>query len=115
MIVLGVSINANAQHSASDLTGRWETADVSGSIEFIEGSKVVVNISGLQVPATNYTIDFSKDPVWFDVFITSSRAAKGLLQFIDDDTIKWQIFLNGDRPNDFNDSNNPTIVLKRKK
>src|SRR5579872_7137617 len=104
------------QHTISDLAGRWESEDgTSGNVEFIEGSKVVVSLSGLQVPAANYSIDFSKDPIWFDVFISPTRAVKGLLKFVDDNTIKWQIFLEGDRPLDFTDSNPiAPIVLKRK-
>lgn len=109
---------ANAQQrTVSDLAGRWESEDgTTGSMEFIEGNKVVVSISGMQVPAASYSIDFSQDPIWFDVFVSPGKAVKGLLKFIDDDTMKWQLFLDGDRPLDFSD-NGPVapIVLKRKK
>jgi hypothetical protein len=119
LIVAFVASNhlAAAQHSIGDLAGRWETSDGgSGTIEFQEGNKVVVSISGMQVPATNYTIDFSKSPIWFDVFVAQSKTVKGLLEFEDDDTIKWQIFLSGDRGYDFSDSEgNPVLVFKRKK
>jgi hypothetical protein len=114
-IIFTQTVNAQ-QHTVSDLAGRWESADgTTGSIEFIEGSKAVVSISGLQIPATSYNIDFSKDPAWFDVFVTPSRPVKGLLQFVDDNTIKWQIFLDNDRPMDFNDAVPGPVVLNRKK
>jgi hypothetical protein len=54
--------------------------------------------------------------VWFDVTIMPGKAVQGLLEFIDDDTVKWQIILSSDRGYDFHESDgNPIIVLKRKK
>lgn len=118
-LFLGLMLSFNGlraqQRSIADLTGRWESPDgTTGSIEFIDGGRVIVSISGLQVPATNYVIDFSKDPIWFDVYVTQNRTVKGLLQFVDDNTIKWQVFPDTDRPNDFTDSSTPAITLKRK-
>jgi hypothetical protein len=115
-LVLSAATSKAQQHSIGDLAGRWEASDgTSGNIEFIEGSKVVVAISGLQMPATNYNIDFSKDPIWFDVFITPGHPVKGLLKFVDDNTIKWQVFLDSDRPMDFTDGPTPPMTLTRKK
>ena len=108
---------ASAQHTIGDLAGRWETGDGgSGTVEFLDGSKVSVSINGMQVPTASYTIDFNKSPIWFDVFVAQGKTVKGLLEFEDDDTIKWQIFLSGDRGYDFSDSEgNPILVFKRKK
>ncbi len=105
------------QHTISDLAGRWEAADgTSGTMEFIEGSKVVVSVSGMQIPTASYTVDFSQDPIWFDVFISPGKAVKSLLKFVDDNTIKWQVFIDGDRPLDFTDNNTVApIILKRQK
>jgi hypothetical protein len=118
--IITVMLTSNfvfAQHTISDLAGRWESSDGNnGSVEFVEGSKVVVSINGMQVPSAAYTIDFSKSPIWFDVFVASNKTVKGLLEFEDDDTIKWQIFLSGDRSYDFTESEaNPVMILKRKK
>ena len=117
VVLATIAKTGNAQQrSIADLTGRWESADgITGSIEFVEGAKVVVSINGLQVPATSYTLDFSKDPIWFDVFVSQSHAVKGLLQFVDDNTIKWQIFLDSDRPMDFTDGAPGAMILKRRK
>jgi hypothetical protein len=106
-----------AQHTITDLAGHWETTDGNtGNVTFVEGSKVVASINGLQFPPTPYTVDFSKDPIWFDVGIMPGKTVKGLLQFMDDNTIKWQIFLDGGRGLDFNESDsNPVYVLTRKK
>jgi hypothetical protein len=118
LITLALAVNCVfAQRTISDLAGRWESSDGNnGSVEFVEGSKVVVSINGMQVPSAAYTIDFSKSPIWFDVFVAAGKTVKGLLEFEDDDTIKWQIFLSGDRSYDFTESDaNPIMILKRKK
>lgn len=106
-----------AQHTVTDLAGRWEASDgTTGTLEFIEGSKVVVSVSGMQIPAASYTADFSQDPIWFDVFIAPGKAVKSLLKFVDDNTIKWQIFMDGARPMDFSEANPiAPIILKRQK
>jgi len=109
---------AMAQHTVADLAGRWENSDGNtGTIEFMEGSKVSVSVNGIQVPAAAYTVDFSRNPVWFDVVVAPGKTVKGLLEFEDEDTIKWQIFLNLDRGYDFSppDDADPIFVLKRKK
>jgi hypothetical protein len=109
--------NCNGQlRSVADLAGRWVSSEgITGSLEFIEGSKVIANVSGMEVPPTTYILDFSRDPIWFDVFVAQGRTVKGLLQFIDDDTIKWQVILDGDRPNDFTDGPPGPMILKRQK
>lgn len=108
---------AFAQHTVSDLAGRWESTDGTiGNVEFMDGSKVVVAINGMQIPAASYSIDFSRSPIWFDVFVATNKTVKGILEFMDDDTIKWQVFLNGDRNYDFMDAaGSPILILKRKK
>jgi hypothetical protein len=107
----------NAQKTISDLAGKWESTDgtTTGSIEFLEGSQVQAVINGLQIPPTNYTIDFARTPIWFDVNV-AGKMVKGLLDFIDDDTVKYQVFLSGNRSYDFTESeNDPIMVMKRKK
>ena len=106
-----------AQHTVSDLAGRWESTDGTiGNVEFMDGSKVVVAINGMQIPAASYSVDFSRSPIWFDVFVATNKTVKGILEFMDDDTIKWQVFVNGDRNYDFMDAaGSPILILKRKK
>ena len=106
-----------AQRSISDLSGRWESTDGNtGSIEFLDGGKVQGNINGLQVPPTTYTIDFGRSPIWFNVIINSANTVYGLLEFIDDDTVKYQLFLGGHFSYDFTTSDaDPILILKKKK
>jgi len=108
---------ARAQRTITDLAGRWESADGNaGTIEFLDGGKVQGNINGLQVPPTSYTIDFGRSPIWFNVMITPANTVYGLLEFIDDDTVKYQLFLGGHFSYDFTTSDaDPIIILKRKK
>ena len=112
-----ISESTSAQRSISDLAGRWESSDGTvGTLEFLDGGKVQASMSGLRIPPTPYTIDFGRTPIWFDVTIAPSKTVKGLLEFIDDDTVKYQVFLSGNFSYDFTTSDaDPVIVLKRKK
>ena len=116
-MVAGCFYSADAQRNMSDLAGHWENSDDNtGTVEFVEGSKVLVSINGLQVPASSYTIDFSRTPIWFDVTVAPNKVVKGLMEFEDDETIKWQVFLSGNFSYDFTNSEaDPVFVLKRKK
>lgn len=117
LLTLFPTQTTHAQHTITDLAGSWVSADgTTGNIEFLDGGKVQGNIGGLQLPPTPYTIDFGRTPAWFDVTVMAGKTVKGLLEFIDDDTVKWQIFLTTDFSYDFTESDaNPTIILKRKK
>ena len=114
---VSISQSSSAQHTISDLAGRWESSDGTvGSLEFLDGGKVQASMNGLQIPPTPYTIDFGRSPIWFDVAVAPSKSVKGLIEFIDEDTIKYQIFLSGNVSYDFTTSDaDPVIVLKRKK
>ena len=108
---------SNAQKTISDLASKWESTDgtTMGSIEFLEGSQVKAVVNGMQIPPTSYTIDFARSPFWFDVTV-AGKVVKGLLDFLDDDTVKYQVFLSGNRSYDFTESeNDPIMVMKRKK
>ena len=115
-ISLFVAQTLHAQHSVSDLAGSWVSDDgTTGNIQFLDG-KVQGTINGIDFPPTSYTVDFGRTPIWFDVAIMPGKTVQGLLEFIDDDTVKWQIILSGDRGYDFHESEgNPIIILKRKK
>jgi len=115
--LLCIAQTAFAQHTITDLAGRWESTDGNvGSIEFLDGGKVQGNINGLQVPPTSYTIDFGRSPIWFNVIVTPTNTVYGLIEFEDDDTVKYQLFLSGHFSYDFTTSDaDPIIILKRKK
>ncbi|HVS90451.1 MAG TPA: hypothetical protein VHE59_00365 [Mucilaginibacter sp.] len=117
------SITAFAQHAKKDLIGKWEGADsqdVKASINFIDTNKVTVFIAGHDFPPYTYTIDLPKNPARIDIAMLTpdggQAVLKGFLLFDDDNTIRWQIFPDGNRPDVFDEkSDAPIITLKRVK
>ena len=64
----------------------------------------------------DYKIDFTKSPIWFDFSTkdsTSTLRVKSLLQIIGDDMIKWQLFIEEDRPNHFSSAKGELFYLKK--
>ena len=104
------------------IIGTWEAtdnADEFGSLKFLDSLNVIITIEGEALPKGIYIIDTTKKPMWLDIIIKNgdkTATIKSLFQLIDDDTIKWQIFFDGNRTNDFSkETDEDTIILKRKK
>jgi len=122
-LIILFSISAFAQHTRNDLIGKWEGADsqnTRASIQFLDTNKVVVVIGGNVMPPYTYNVDLPKSPAKLDiVMLTPNGQAtlQGFLLFVDNDTVKWQIFPGGNRPAtyDENSPNGPVITLKRVK
>ncbi len=121
MVLLSFS-SAIAQNNITDkLIGKWEAKDgdgVTGSLNFIDSKNIIVTIPGQPLPKGTYTIDTTKNPMWFDITIKDGNnilTMKGLLKLTSESTLKWQIFDDGKRPETFtNEKDNNTIILKRK-
>ena len=117
------SVSAFAQHTQKDLLGRWEGADAANTpaaITFLDSNKVIVAINGAALPPYKYAIDLTKNPAAIDIKMFkldgSEAILPGFLLFVDDNTIKWQIFPGGTRAAAYDEkSNAPIITLKRKK
>lgn len=122
-LLMAFSLSAFAQHTKKDLIGKWEGADSQGtkaSVQFLDSNKVVVIIGTNAMPPYTYTIDLPKSPAKLDVtMLTPNGQATlpGYLLFVDNDTVKWQIFPGGTRPDkyDENSPDGPVITLKRVK
>ena len=95
----------NAQNrSLKDVVGKWQMAGNFGSLEFIDSSRVETTMNGRKVASGTYTIDFSKTPLWLDVTVKQggkSMTLKQILEFVDDNTIRWQASSTMDRPKAF--------------
>ena len=118
------SISAFAQqHTQKDLLGHWEGADIANTpaaITFLDSNKVIVAINGAAMPPYKYAVDLTKNPGTMDIKMYkldgSEAILPGFLLFVDDDTIKWQIFPGGVRAAVYDEkSTAPIITLKRKK
>lgn len=118
-----LTLSAFAQHTKKDLIGKWEGTDSQGtkaSVQFLDTNKVVVVIGINAMPPYTYSIDLPKSPAKLDiVMLTPNGQATlpGYLLFVDNDTVKWQIFPGGTRPAtyDENSPDGPVITLKRVK
>src|SRR5690349_4082953 len=94
---------SSQQRNMRDLIGKWEEqgdkAD-NGSLEFVDSSKVVMSMKGRKLNPSAFTVDFSKNPIPLDIIMVrgeEKRILKSLIQFVDHDTMKWQVFPAGDR------------------
>ena len=117
-----LSITASAQiKKFRDIIGTWDIAgeqNNGASLQIIDSSAIVLTYMGEKKNITDYKIDFTKSPIWFD-FSTNDSAStvqvKSLLQILGDDMIKWQLFIDEDRPDHFSSSKGELLYLKRSK
>ena len=131
LIVL-FSVPAFAQHTQKDLIGKWEGTDrenEAGALVFKDNGKVDFKLGVRGMHDLDYKIDLTKAPAPFDIIIKTpdgkqQMTLKCLIQFTDNNTLKWQIFAGGNRPNNSDSkslsnaialNNAITLILKRKK
>ena len=116
-----VSVNGFSQQKKfKDLVGRWEIFGSSeeASLEVVDSSTIILSYMGDMKKIINYKIDFDKSPIWFD-FSTedsvSNITVKSLLEIMNDNMIKWQLFVDEDRPDYFSSSRGELFYLKKVK
>lgn len=105
--------------STQSLIGKWEGKDSlheSYKLEFVNDSILVLSIHNQPSPFNSYKITFSKNPMWFDLFDHQKRVSKCLLQLSGSAILKWQLFPDGNRQNNFltNNPSMPIINFKKK-
>lgn len=99
--------------------GLWEdigATDKKTVIVFRENGTGTISFD-YQVSDLKYVIDYSKKPVWLDLIYSREGKpyrAKMIVQFLDNNQLKWRTFFNEKRPTEFipEDSDN-TITLSR--
>src|SRR6187397_1233836 len=112
----------NQQKNLKDLVGRWEIVgeqDDSASLEVIDSSTIILNYMGEKKRIIDYKIDFQKSPIWFD-FSTSGDSSsvvlvKSLLEIMNDNMIKWQLFVDEDRTDHFSSTKGELYYLRKAK
>ena len=122
LLILGsISVFAQKPHTAKDLLGKWTGKDSRsevGGLIFLKDNKAIVAANGNNSPAMSYTIDFTTNPVKIDLSVQPPSGGritlKGLLQFIDDNTIKFQVFPAGNRPDNFDTSSPDNVVILKR-
>ena len=113
---MGTSLYAQ-KHSLQSLIGRWESED-GGGIEMMDSAHIFMVYGNEKKPISSYRADFSHVPAWFDFSIVDSGqtiSMKSLMQFVNSDEVKWQVFDDGTRPANFTIGKGEIVYLRRKK
>ena len=102
-----------------NIVGSWEIVgeqDSGGGLEIIDSATILIRFMGEEKRLLEYKIDFSKSPYWFDFSAqdtTSISNFKSLLEIVNDDMLKWQVFVDGERANHFTSATGELFYLKR--
>ena len=109
------------QKKLTDLVGRWEIASDQNnvaSLEVIDSTNITLFYNGEKMKLTDYKIDFTKSPIWFDFSTGSGDSAvsvKSLIEIVSDTIIKWQLFVDEERTPYFSATKGELFFLKRSK
>ena len=121
VVLLGLSgLDAISQQKKfTDLLGRWEFVgeqNRGACLEIIDSSNIILSYNGEKKKIRYYQIDFAKSPIWFD-FSTEDSAStvsvKSIMEIMNGNMIKWQLFIDEDRPNYFSSSKGELLYLKK--
>ena len=113
------SNNFNPAKKFQNMIGSWEIIgeqDAGGGLEIIDSATILIRFMGEEKKLLEYRIDFSKSPYWFDFKAKDTTGVsnfKSLLEFVSDDTLKWQIFTEGERASHFTSGSGELFYLKR--
>ncbi len=100
--------------------GSWEIVGeqdaVGAGLEIVDSATIVLRYMGEEKKLIQYKIDLSKSPYWFD-FVAKDTASetnfKSIIEFVNDDMLKWQIFVDCERVPHFTSSKGEMFYLKR--
>jgi hypothetical protein len=103
----------------SDLTGRWIiTGEQDASLQIIDSTTFLLTYMGEKKKLSNVQVDFSKNPAWLDFTTTDSTSqvqVKTLFEILNDNTIKWQWFIDEDRPDHFSSTKGEMFYLRKER
>jgi hypothetical protein len=116
VFLLGNTLSIFSQsNSTKTLIGKWEGIDrgKSGKFNFIDSKHLEITYPDGSLDNCTYTIDFKKNPVWFDIVNSNgiiSKTMKGLIKIENDSTFKWYLSRDGNSPNDYS---KPSMVFRK--
>ena len=120
--IMLICITASAQNrNISSLIGDWRAVDQhneSGGLEVTDSAHIYLVYGDEKLPITNYRLDLSQSPGWFDFTVTHNSnlvTLKSLILFVNDDLVQWQIFDGETRPVYFATDRGDMVYLKRRK
>jgi hypothetical protein len=121
MMSVLIALNGFSQKNFKDLIGRWEIMDQQGSnatLEIIDSSTILLSYNGEKKKIIDYKIDFTKSPIWFD-FSTSDTSSvvtvKSIIEILNDNMIKWQLFVDEERTPHFSSTKGEMFYLRKAK
>ena len=110
------------QKKLKDLIGHWEIVgdkDNVVSLEVIDSSTIILSYNGEKKKLTDYKIDFDKSPIWFDFSTVADSnsvvAVKSIIEIMNDNMIKWQLFVDEERTPYFSSSKGELFYLRKTK
>lgn len=108
------------QKNLKDLLGVWEVFGVrenNATLQVIDSSTIILTYNDERKKIKDYKIDFSRSPIWFD-FTTEADssiiAVKSLVEIINKNLIKWQLFVDDARTPYFSSSKGELFYLRKK-
>ena len=121
MVSAIIALNGFSQKNFKDLIGRWEIMDQQGSnatLEIIDTSSILLSYNGEKKKIIDYKIDFTKSPIWFDFSTSDSNSVvtvKSILEILNDNMIKWQLFVDEERSPHFSSTKGEMFYLRKVK
>ena len=117
-----IALSGYSQKNLKDLAGRWEIIDQQGTnatLEIIDSAAILLSYNGEKKKIIDYKIDFTKSPVWFDFSTVDTASAtvmiKSLIEIMNDNMIKWQLFIDEDRTDHFSSTKGELFYLRKAK
>ena len=101
------------------MVGNWEMVgeqEAGGSLQIIDSATIFIRFMGQEKKLIGYKIDFSKSPYWFDFSAKDTASVsnfKSLIEFVNDDMLKWQVFVDEDRTDHFTSGSGELFYLRR--
>lgn len=118
--VVLISIGSQAQvQKLQDIVGNWKVVgeqESGASLQIVDSSTVILTYMGERRIITDYKLDLSKSPGWFDFSAkdsTSEIHVKSLIQKVGDDILKWQLFVDEERSPYFTSNKGELLYLKK--
>lgn len=100
-----------------DIKGHWLVGgEKDAALVIIDSSNIVLSYGGEVRKVTDIKMDFSKSPCWFDFAATDSTSTiqvKSLIEMSGDGIMKWQLFIDEDRPAYFVANKGEMLYLKK--
>jgi len=116
-----LTITTYGQKRFQNMVGTWEIAgeqNSGGTLEIVDSSTIILRYQGEEKKLTGCKMDFSKTPFWFDFSAQDTASVmnvKSIVEFVNDDMLKWQLFVDEDRADHFSSTKGELLYLRRAK